>query len=241
MKGLKGAILRWLEDFTEHGIFTTDERLVIRSWNRWMEQHSGHAVASMVGRELLEVYPDLVDRGLDRCYRQALSGHTTFIAQRLYDYLIPMPPTSPDAGFSHMPQNAYIAPLIEGDRVIGTITVIEDVTGRVAREDALQISHRFLEIINRHTETDPMLQECAAEIQRFTGCAAVGIRLLDDKGNMPYEACIGFGRELYEEEHLFLARAGRYICTRVITGASEPRLPFYTEGGSFHTTPPRAF
>jgi signal transduction histidine kinase/ActR/RegA family two-component response regulator len=58
------------------------------------------------------------------------------ISQKLHRFLIPMPNTG-RASFEHMQQSARIAPLIDRERVIGTITVIEDVTERVDREDEL--------------------------------------------------------------------------------------------------------
>src|SRR4029453_9949217 len=39
--------------------------------------------------------------------------------------------------FVHMQQSARIAPLIDNDQVVGTITLIEDVTDRVSREEEL--------------------------------------------------------------------------------------------------------
>ncbi len=46
-------------------------------------------------------------------------------------------------------------------------------------------SHRFLEIANKNTEMMPLLNAFIFEIQNMVGCEAVGIRVLDDKGNIP--------------------------------------------------------
>jgi signal transduction histidine kinase len=59
------------------------------------------------------------------------------LAQRLHHYLLPMPVTNDFGTFPHMQQSARIGPLIEGGQVVGTTTVIDDVTERVAREDEL--------------------------------------------------------------------------------------------------------
>ncbi len=63
---LTAAMLRWFDELAAQGIFTTDTGLVVRSWNRWLEQHTGLARADVVGRPLFEVCPDLVTRGFER-------------------------------------------------------------------------------------------------------------------------------------------------------------------------------
>jgi signal transduction histidine kinase/ActR/RegA family two-component response regulator len=61
------------------------------------------------------------------------------LSQRLHGHLLPLPANPNLCGFSEMQQTARISPLMDdAGRVIGTVTVIEDVTERVAREAALQ-------------------------------------------------------------------------------------------------------
>src|SRR5215213_3758232 len=134
---LNEAALRWMNDLSPQGIFMTDADLTIRGWNHWLETHAGLSASEMVGRNLLEAYPDLTGRGLDKYYKEVLEGQIKLLSQRLHRYLLPMPPQVGDTSFTFMQQSARIAPLIEGDRVIGTITLIEDVTERIAREDQL--------------------------------------------------------------------------------------------------------
>lgn len=134
---LNAAALRWFNDLSAQGILITDSELNIRGWNNWLESHTGHRATKIIGQNLLDVYPDLVKRGLDEYYTDALAGQVRVISQRLHGYILPLPPGSEDMSLIHMQQSARIAPLIEGERVIGTITMIEDVTERVAREDQL--------------------------------------------------------------------------------------------------------
>ena len=102
------------------------------------------------------------------------------------------------------------------------------------RTEALQASHRFLEIANRHTEMIPLLKEFVAEVRNLTGCAAVGIRLLDEEGNIPYQAYEGFSQEFYDKESPLSIKSDQCMCINVIKGTADPKLPFYTEGGSFY-------
>ena len=121
-------------------------------------------------------------------------------------------------------------------------------TGRKQVEEALWVSHRFLEISNRHTEMNPLLQECVAEIKRFTGCDAVGIRIIDEEGDIPYRAYDGFSRDsLWHQESCqpdrplsnrpLSIKSDQCMCIKVMKGESESpcysESPFYTEGGSF--------
>ena len=134
--------LGWLTDFARQGILATDTELIIRTWNRWLEVHSGHAATDVLGRNLLEVYPDLVERGLDRYYQEAAKGKAWALSSHFHGYLLPLAPTY--GGPETMQQSAQIAPLQENGRVIGTITSIHDVTARVQREVALRESAEWL-------------------------------------------------------------------------------------------------
>jgi PAS domain S-box-containing protein len=134
---LDTATLRWLKDSANYGILTTDAELKVCGWNRWLELQSGQSADRMLGRHLLEAYPELVGRRLDGLYHQALAGQVVMLSHRFHRYLLPLPVQRAAAGFTQMQQSARIAPLLEDDRVIGTITLIEDVTERVIREEEL--------------------------------------------------------------------------------------------------------
>ena len=131
------AALRWLNDLSAHGILVTDAELNICGWNHWLERHTGKSATEMTGRNLLDAYPDLLDRRLNDYYRDALKRQVRIVSQRLHGFLLPMPPNVDGSAFVHMQQTARIAPLLEELRVIGTITVIDDVTERVERENRL--------------------------------------------------------------------------------------------------------
>jgi signal transduction histidine kinase len=148
MSDLNTATLQWLNELTAQGILTTDTDLRIRGWNRWLELYSGRRAEDMLGRDLLEVYPELVERRLDQWYRQALNGQVMLLAQRLHHYLLPMPSSESQSGFRLMQQSGRIAPLTAEGRIIGTITVIEDVTERETREEALRHQIAALEALH---------------------------------------------------------------------------------------------
>ncbi len=109
-----------------------------------------------------------------------------------------------------------------------------EITERKQMEEALQVSHHFLEIVNRRTEMIPLLREFVVEVKNFTGCAAVGLRMLDENGDIPYQTYEGFSRRFYESESPLSIKSDQCMCINVIKGEIDPKLPFYTEGGSFY-------
>lgn len=116
-------------------------------------------------------------------------------------------------------------------RGVGTV---QDVTERREAEDALGFSLRCLEVTSRCDKRTVLLKEFVAEIQKFTDCEAVGIRLLDDEGNIPYRACSGFDRTFYELDNPLSMHLDNCMCVNVIAGRVESDLSYFSEGGSFH-------
>ena len=101
-------------------------------------------------------------------------------------------------------------------------------------EEALQVSHRFLEMANRHTEMEPLLKEFVSQVKELSGCEAVGMRILDEEGNIPYEDAVGFPPQFHRIENHLSIRRHECMCINVIKGKAHSGLPFYTPGGSFY-------
>ncbi len=101
-------------------------------------------------------------------------------------------------------------------------------------EAELQASHRFLEVANRHTEMEPLLKEFVSQVKDLSGCEAVGIRILDEEGNIPYEDAVGFSPRFHRIESRLSIQRDECMCINVIKGTADPTLPIYTEAGSFY-------
>jgi signal transduction histidine kinase/ActR/RegA family two-component response regulator len=133
------ALARWFSELTHEGLFATDAELRVIVWNRWMEIHTRRQAADVAGRPLFQLYPDLVSRGLDARYHDALrDGRISTLSYGLHGYVIPVVPTNADLGLMEMPQSGRIAPLRDGDTVIGTVTVVENVSERLASDAELR-------------------------------------------------------------------------------------------------------
>jgi signal transduction histidine kinase/ActR/RegA family two-component response regulator len=135
---LPAALVRWFSELTYQGLFATDRDLRVILWNHWMEIHSHRAADEVLGRPLTELYPDLCSRGLEQYYEDALTGHISVMSHGLHRYVLRLPPTNRDLGFTEMPQSGRIGPLSDGETVIGTVTVLEDVSDRLASDAALR-------------------------------------------------------------------------------------------------------
>ena len=135
---LNAAVLHWMHDLAAQGIIATDNELNVVGWNHWMEAHTGKRASEVNGNNLLDLFPELNERRLDRQYKWALEGQVRVLSQALHGFLISMPAVSVEQGFAQMQQAVRISPLSHEGRIIGTLTIIEDVTERVAREAELQ-------------------------------------------------------------------------------------------------------
>jgi signal transduction histidine kinase/CheY-like chemotaxis protein len=135
---LNASVVRWVTEDTHQGCFVTDVQLRVVLWNRWMELHSGRSAAEVLGRSLLEVYPDVGEREIKEYYQSALEGRVTILSHALHRYIVALPPTNADLGFAHMPQSGRIGPLDDNGVLVGTVTIVEDVSDRLASESALR-------------------------------------------------------------------------------------------------------
>jgi PAS domain S-box-containing protein len=135
--GLAATFLDQLDFIGDWGLLATAADLTITGWNPWLEQRSGLAAKDVLGRGLFDLFPELAERRLDRYFHQALSGQTVLLSQRLHQYVIPLPPAIAGTGRERMQQSVRIVPLLDGDAVRGTLTMIEDVTERVISETEL--------------------------------------------------------------------------------------------------------
>jgi signal transduction histidine kinase/CheY-like chemotaxis protein len=136
---VQAAVTQWFAEETLQGFFATDSTFRVVVWNRWMELHSGHAASDVVGRSIFEIYPDAIERGVKEYYENALAGRVTVISHGLHRYLLPLRPTNADLALSEMPQSGQIGPLsCSGTVIMGTVTILEDVSERLATEAQLR-------------------------------------------------------------------------------------------------------
>ena len=139
-------VLLELGDVLELGILSLDADLIVQSWNRWLTAASGVEPSLIVGRDLLEVFPELRDSTAEEALRRAMSGVTTVWAHRFHRYFLPLPAPAGHPGFAQMQQSARVMPLMRDGAVHGAVLRVQDVTERVAREEELRAALRQAEV-----------------------------------------------------------------------------------------------
>jgi len=165
-----------LDEHLDLGIFLTDSHLQIIYWNRWLEKHTRYRASEAVGRNLLEMFPELISRSKDLYYQKALAGQMVMLAHRFHRYLLQITPSITNHPMPQMPQSSKIVPIMEKDQVIGTLTIIEDVSERVLREGELQ-NH-----IQRLKKTEETLRRSEAYYRSLIENTSDIITVIDSEG-----------------------------------------------------------
>ena len=173
---LNQTFLEGLDLLGGWGVLATDESLNITFWNGWLEKHSERAAADVLGQNLLELFPDLAARRMDRYFRQALEGQSFLLSQRLHKFLLKLPPTVSDTSLTQMQQTVRIVPRVVEGVVRGALCLIEDVTERVASEEELQQRALALAEANRHK--DDFLAMLAHELRNPLGPTRNAVQIL---------------------------------------------------------------
>ena len=113
------------------------------------------------------------------------------------------------------------------------LAVSRDITDRKKAQKILRASFQFLSIANQYSEMDPLLNNFITEIKKLTDCSAVGMRVLDANGNIPYQVYEGFGPEFYKSENPHTIYTENCMCANVVLQKPDLNHPYFTRAGSF--------
>lgn len=126
--------------------------------------------------------------------------------------------------------------------------IVSDITERKLMDDEKEITIKLLRLLNDNNNLHELMREIANLLQDWSGCEAVGIRL-NDGDDYPYFETHGFPSEFVQLENKLCKfdELGELIrdsegdpllecmCGNIIKGRFNPKLPFFTEFGSFWT------
>ncbi|HWR06742.1 ATP-binding protein [Sporomusa sp.] len=88
--------------------------------------------------------------------------------------------------------------------------------------DHLQVTRLLIHSLSIDESRQEFLEKAVNLIQRESKCSAVGIRVLDENGYMPYQAYSGFSCEFWESENRIHIFREECCCTRFIRGKLLP-------------------
>ncbi len=108
------------------------------------------------------------------------------------------------------------------------------------------LSLLILEVLNQPTGKTDVIRHILALVKKHTGFDAVGIRLHEGE-DYPYYVTMGFPTEFLKAENYLCARDSKdelirdaqghpyleCMCGNIISGRTDPALPFFTDRGSF--------
>lgn len=175
-----------MENRDSQGIVLTDKELRITFWNQWMEMHSGYSNDLVLGRNLLDVFPNFSENQIYEEYKKALDGEAVTLSQQVNKSLFPLHTDAGINGNKMMQQSARIVPIQDGTSIQGTITLIEDVTDRLWRERELERQVAELESLQEVTEAilsnplDKCLQMIADKSSLLLDIPDVALVVCDD-------------------------------------------------------------
>ena len=136
----------------------------------------------------------------------------------------------------HVKDRRIIWVALKGEKIDENrfMAYFQDITSRKEDEKARLFNTRLLELVHTHVDIPALIREFVKEIKGFIECDAVGIRVLDQDGNIPYQAYDGFSPGFFETESPLSIKSDKCMCINVIKGTVDASLPFYTKGGSFY-------
>ncbi len=109
-----------------------------------------------------------------------------------------------------------------------------DITDRKEAEERLKTTNALLEPFVKETARKPYLDSVVGILSEVSGCRNVGLRLLNERGDIPYETSVGFGEDFLKREGPLCVHTDGCLCGRIVLGNPAPSdEPMMTRKGAF--------
>lgn len=219
----------YLENLIEYAnapIIVWDPSFRITRFNHAFERLTGLRTAEALGEQLDILFPEENRDASLEFIRHTLLGERWDVVE--------IPIKNIDGSVRTVLWNSANIYDKNGTTAVATIAQGQDITERKQAEEGLEAINDILKIANNNVDLVPLMKGSVDYLKNFSRCTAVGIRLLDEKGNIPYQAYDGFSQSFYDLESPLSIKSDQCMCINVIKGDVDPKLPFYTDGGSFY-------
>ena len=119
---------------------------------------------------------------------------------------------------------------------------LSDITERKEAERRRDLTSALSALFAQKTSASEYLHSVVELIQQWSGAQALGIRLVNEQQEIPYEAWAGFEPGFIELENRLSLQRDKCCCIRAITQEAEsPDRALLTPGGSYRCDDARAF
>ena len=109
-----------------------------------------------------------------------------------------------------------------------------DITDRKEAEERLKTTNALLEPFVKETARKPCLDSVVGILSEVSGCRNAGLRLMNEGGDIPYEASVGFGEDFLKREAPLCTQTDGCVCGRIVLGKPSPQdEPMMTRKGAF--------
>ncbi|MBF0225009.1 MAG: diguanylate cyclase [Desulfobacterales bacterium] len=138
--GVLRMIFSQIFDMINSGIVILDRDLKVVKWNRWMENYSKIPANDVIGKSIIEFYPNLDNAKFKRNVKSVLAfGNFSFFSQKLHKYIFPFKALNTlGVKFDYMQQNCTMGPIRGENNSIEYIYImVQDVTEVAAYEQKL--------------------------------------------------------------------------------------------------------
>lgn len=116
------------------GLVVLQRDLTVNGWNKWMEHHSGIPEQEIMGRSILDFYPNLGEPKYRRFIHSVFTfGNYAYFSQKLHRFLFCMKnPHSSSDTIPNMQQSCSAGPIRNTElRIVSIYIAVQDVTENV--------------------------------------------------------------------------------------------------------------
>ncbi len=223
--GAASDIFESLVSRTDTQLVYLDPSFVFVEVNEAYARGCGMPREALIGRNHFDLFPNDENR---RIFEEvAATGREWRAVARPFEFA-----GQPERGVTYW--DWRLSPVADpGGAVQGLVLSLVDVTRRTRSEHLLRAISAIFVAASEARSLMELMESAVDEVRRLTGVEAVGLRLLEADGRIPYTAYAGFSPEFYELESPLSIHSDRYMCINVVRGDTDPALPFYTQAGSF--------